>query len=70
MTNEPQITESQRYAIIAIWGRLYGRHEREARLLAKLGKPLAEMTRSEASSLIEEIGAKLREKEGHNTERI
>ena len=49
------MTEKQHHAILAIAGRVFGRHSRDEDLLRMAQKPLEELSRSEASNVIEQL---------------
>jgi hypothetical protein len=55
------ITEAQQRAIMAIAGRVFGRHSRDEDLIRLTNKPLEELTKSEASGLIDQLRAMLNE---------
>ena len=58
------LTEPQHRAIMAIAGRVFGRHSRDQDLDRMVGKPLDQLTKAEASNLINEL--KLMQEEGDN----
>jgi len=55
------ITEAQQRAVMAIAGRVYGRHSRDEDLVRLINKPLEELTKSEASGLIDQLRGMLNE---------
>ena len=57
------LTDAQHRAILAIAGRVFGRHSREEDLDRMVNKPLEELSKSEASRLIDELRQMLGEQE-------
>jgi hypothetical protein len=55
------LTEAQHRAILAISGRVFGRHSREEDLNRLVDKPLDQLSKSEASSLIDRLRGMLGE---------
>jgi hypothetical protein len=55
------LTDAQHRAILAIAGRVFGRHSREEDLIRLVDKPLDQLTKSEASALIDRLRAMLSE---------
>lgn len=53
------LTEAQHRAILAIAGRVFGRHSREEDLLRMANKPLEDLSRGEASAVIDRLRAML-----------
>ena len=60
------LTEPQMRAIMAISGKVFGRHSREQDLDRMVGKPLDQLTKAEASDLISQL--KEMQEEGENSE--
>lgn len=62
-------TDAQQRAIMAIAGRVFGRHSREEDLLRLTNKPLEELSKSEASALIDRLRGMLDES-GHDSQEM
>jgi hypothetical protein len=60
-THADLITEAQQRAVMAIAGRVFGRHSRDEDLIRLINKPLEELTKSEASGLIDQLRGMLNE---------
>lgn len=58
------ITEAQQRAVMAIAGRVFGRHSRDEDLVRMTDKPLEQLSKSEASALIDRLRAMLNEAPG------